>query len=106
MNVYTKEQLKELKELDVIKHFDTVLNSDYKRGTIRTVDEKVADIYENATNTKVLRNFTCKSCVFNLYKLAGLLYRTSVKYYQDENLKKARETKQIKKNNNKVKEDK
>ena len=44
MNLYTKEQIAELKKLDVIQHFKTVLDSDYKRGTSSIQDNKVADI--------------------------------------------------------------
>lgn len=93
MNLYSKEQIAELKKLDVIQHFKTVLDSDYKRGTSSTQDNKVADIYDAATGGKVSRNFSCKSCVFNLYRDAGKLYRESLEYQMKENLKKAREAK-------------
>lgn len=101
--MYTKKQLDRLKELDVIQHFTTVINSQYKRGTFRHVDEEVADIYENASGKKIQRNFTCKSCVFNLYKVAGELYFESEKYYKQknlDNLKKARTVKKQNKENN------
>lgn len=98
---YSKEEIKKLKELDVIQHFDTVLDSQFKRGTFTTTDNAVADIYEEATGTKVSRQFSCKSCVFNLYKNAGILYRESEKFYKQEAMRKAREAK----NQNKDKED-
>lgn len=90
---YSKEEIKKLKELDVIQHFDTVLDSQFKRGTFTTTDNAVADIYEEATGTKVSRQFSCKSCVFNLYKNAGILYRESEKFYKQEAMRKAREAK-------------
>lgn len=99
MNYFNREQMKKLKELDVIQHFNTVLNSEYKRGTFRETDEQVADIYEQASGKKVSRTFSCKSCVFNLYRDAGNLYRESEKYWKQEALKKAREAKENKKNN-------
>lgn len=101
---YSKEEIKKLKELDVIQHFDTVLDSQFKRGTFTTTDNAVADIYEEATGTKVSRQFSCKSCVFNLYKNAGILYRESELYYKQENLRKAREAKQNKKDKEDIKE--
>ena len=97
---YTKEQITELKELDVIQHFNTALDSDYKRGTSSTQDNKVADIYDAATGGKVNRNFSCKSCVFNLYRNAGELYRKTLEWQKKENLRKAREAKELKKINN------
>ena len=89
MNLYSKEQIAELKKLDVIQHFKTVLDSDYKRGTSSIQDNKVADIYDAATGGKVSRNFSCKSCVFNLYRKAGELYRETLEWMKkDKELKK------------------
>lgn len=84
MNLYTKEQIAELKKLDVIQHFKTVLDSDYKRGTSSIQDNKVADIYDAATGGKVSRNFSCKSCVFNLYRKAGELYNATLEWMKKE----------------------
>ena len=84
MSLYTKEQIAELKKLDVIQHFTTALDSDYKRGTSSIQDNKVADIYDAATGGKVSRNFSCKSCVFNLYRKAGELYRTTLEFMKKE----------------------
>ena len=84
MNLYTKEQIAELKKLDVIQHFTTALDSDYKRGTSSIQDNKVADIYDAATGGKVSRNISCKSCIFNLYKKAGELYRETFEFMKKE----------------------
>ena len=100
MNLYSKEQIAELKKLDVIQHFKTVLDSDYKRGTSSIQDNKVADIYDAATGGKVSRNFSCKSCVFNLYRKAGELYRETLEFMKKENIRKAREAKELKKVDN------
>lgn len=94
---YTKEQMEELKELDVIQHFNTTLDSEYKRGTSSLQDNKVADIYDAATGGKVSRHFGCKSCVFNLYKSAGELYRKTLEHNKKEQMRKAREAKELKK---------
>ncbi len=96
--MFTEEQIKQLEKLDVIRHFNTVIDSEYKRGTFRTTDEQLADIYETATNTKVNRNFNCKTCVFNLYRNAGLLYRKSLDYIKKSKMEKVRQAKQNKKN--------
>ena len=98
MNLYTKEQIAELKKLDVIQHFTTALDSDYKRGTSSIQDNKVADIYDAATGGKVSRNFSCKSCVFNLYRKAGELYRETLEFMKKE--KELKKKKVDNKNNN------
>ena len=99
MNLYTKEQIAELKKLDVIQHFTTALDSDYKRGTSSVQDNKVADIYDAATGGKVSRNFSCKSCVFNLYRKAGELYRETLEFMKKE--KELKKKKVDNENNNK-----
>ena len=99
MSLYTKEQIAELKKLDVIQHFTTALDSDYKRGTSSIQDNKVADIYDAATGGKVSRNFSCKSCVFNLYRKAGELYRTTLEFMKKE--KELKKKKVDNENNNK-----
>ena len=71
-----------------------MLDSDYKRGTSSVQDNKVADIYDAATGGKVSRNFSCKSCVFNLYRKAGELYRETLEF-----MKKEKELKKKKVNN-------
>ena len=98
MSLYTKEQIAELKKLDVIQHFTTALDSDYKRGTSSIQDNKVADIYDAATGGKVSRNFSCKSCVFNLYRKAGELYRETLEFMKKE--KELKKKKVDNKNNN------
>lgn len=99
MNLYTKEQIAELKKLDVIQHFTTALDSDYKRGTSSIQDNKVADIFDAATGGKVSRNFSCKSCVFNLYRKAGELYRETLEFMKKE--KELKKKKVDNENNNK-----
>ena len=99
MSLYTKEQIAELKKLDVIQHFTTALDSDYKRGTSSVQDNKVADIYDAATGGKVSRNFSCKSCVFNLYRKAGELYRETLEFMKKE--KELKKKKVDNENNNK-----
>lgn len=97
---YTKEQINRLEELGVIQNFMTATVSDYKRGTLRKQDETVADIYEQATGTKVNRNFGCSVCCFRLYRDAGTLYYSSKDYWKrvdEERMRKAREAKEKKK---------
>ena len=83
--MYSKEQIKELEKIgQTVKHFATVTQSGFKRGSLIKEDNAVADIYEKATNTKVERNFGCKSCNYNFYKKAAELYYQSKKFYEEE----------------------
>ena len=59
----------------------------------------MADIYDAATGGKVSRNFSCKSCVFNLYRKAGELYRETLEFMKKE--KKLKKKKVDNENNNK-----
>lgn len=104
MGFYTKEQIKQLEDLGAVQHFNSVLDSQYKRGTSNDLDNQVADIYDAATGGKVQRTFACKTCVMNLYRNAGQLYRKTLQYFkqkqaeqQREQLRKAREAKEAKK---------
>ena len=90
---YTQEQLKTLKDIGAVQHFNTVLDSDYMRSASLDMCTVVADIYDEVTGGKVSRNFGCKSCVYNLYRDAGRIYRNTLAHIQSENLKKAREAK-------------
>lgn len=99
MEYYTKQQIKELEDMGAVNHFNTVIDSQFKRGTTSDFDNKVADIYDAATGGKVNRNFGCKLCSANLYRNAGQLYRKSVAYYKQQKadqMRKAREAKQNK----------
>lgn len=92
---YTREQMKQLEDLDVINNFMTATVSDYKRGTLRSQDEKVADIYQAATGISPNRNFGCSVCSFRLYRDAGTLYYESKKFWEkyDKNKKDKKENK-------------
>ena len=83
--MYSKEQIKELEQIgQTIKHFATVTQSGFKRGSLSSEDNAVADIYEAATGKKVERQFGCKACCYNFYKRAAELYYESKKFYEEE----------------------
>lgn len=99
---FTKQQMKSLEDLNAIRYFDTVLDSDFKRGTPDSLNNAVADIYDEATGEKISRNFGCKVCCFNLYKKAGTLYRSSKAYYDTQQKIKMQKAREAKKNNTKT----
>ena len=93
--MYTRKQMQRLKEMGAENHFYTTIQSGFKRGTPISYDNEIADIYENATGTKVDRGFTCKSCCYNFYKKAATLYYDTKKYY--EKIDKEKEEKEAEK---------
>lgn len=76
----TKEQLEIYKKAH--NHFDTVINKQYKLATPQTLDNELADIYEEVTNEKLKRNWSCNRCCYNAYKKMGKLYYDSLDYYE------------------------
>lgn len=79
---FTKEQLKKLEVAEY--HFATAVNSNYKRGTMRQMNEMLADEYEKATGEKLNRNWSCANCCLNNFKVIGRLYFESKKYYEEQ----------------------
>ena len=79
---FTKEQLKKLEVAEY--HFATAVNSNFKRGTMRQMNEMLADEYEKATGEKLNRNWSCANCCLNNFKVIGRLYFESKKHYEEE----------------------
>lgn len=94
--MFSREQIKELKALGAVEHFDTILNSDFKRGTPHAMNVRVAELLDAARGQVVNRNLSCRSCVYELYKQAGRLYYDSLAEIQKENMEKARAAKKAK----------
>lgn len=85
---FNEEQLNELSKFET--HFRTALYSNYKRGTLRKDDIRIAEIYETATGENLSKNFGCGRCNLNFYK------KVAEKYFKDkealEAVKQVRET--------------
>lgn len=79
--MFSKEQMKRLQEMGAEYHFTTITLSQFKRGTPLSYDNEIADMYDKATNTKIDRNWSCKSCAYHSYKKIADLYFESKKYY-------------------------
>lgn len=72
MRLFTKEELNELSKWET--HFRTAVLSNYKRGTLRADDARIAEIYEAASGEKINKNFGCGLCNLNFYKKVGSKY--------------------------------
>lgn len=84
MKYFTKEQLKEIEDMGMVIHLATVVQSSFKRGTFVNDDNRLADLYEQATGETIKRNWGCKTCAFEAYKQIGQLYFDSKKYWEEE----------------------
>ena len=68
---FTKEQLEILKEAE--PHFLTA-KSGYVRYATRALHTLVADTYFQATGQRIPANWSCGTCVLNLYRKVGYFY--------------------------------
>jgi len=70
--VFSKEQLDKLYDAEI--HFKTATTQGYLKNCPRWLVDKVADVYEEATGSKVNRNWGCSVCVLNFMILVGKMY--------------------------------
>lgn len=68
---FTPEQLEILKEAE--PHFNTA-KSGYIRYASRDLHNLVANTYFEATGQKIPANWSCGTCVLNLYRKVGYFY--------------------------------
>ena len=83
--------MKRLQEMGAEYHFTTITQSQFKRGTPLAYDTEIADMYDKATNTKIDRNWSCKSCAYHSYKKIADLYFETKKYYAKKEKEKEAE---------------
>ena len=76
--IFTKEQIDFLYESEY--HFKNAKIGIVKNCP-RTLLDKIADLYEQATNAKVNRNWGCSVCVFNFISKVGQIYWKEKEYY-------------------------
>ena len=68
---FTQSQLEILKEAEVF--FEQATHG-YVRYAPRTLHTLVADTYFEATGQKIPANWSCSTCVLNLYRKVGSIY--------------------------------
>lgn len=82
MKYFNEKQLNELRPYE--HHFYTATKENYKRATPSTLNDKIADLYQEVTGNKLNRNWTCGTCVLNAFKAVGELYYQSLEVLQKE----------------------
>lgn len=75
---FTEEQMKVLKEASI--HFESVLKHNLIRNAPRHMTEDIVRIYELQSGQTVKRNFSCGTCVMNIYRMIGKAYYEYVEY--------------------------
>lgn len=88
---FSREQIETLKPAEI--HFYSCVYEQWKRGTVSTMNDLVADTYEQTTGEQLPRNWNCASCSFNNYLKVGKLYYESIEYWK--NIDEQKEGKQL-----------
>lgn len=76
MSLFDEKQVELLSKYEPV--FNTVTYQQYKRGTTAKQNEFVADMLETVTGKPANRNFSCNSCLYNLWVSVARIYYSSV----------------------------
>ena len=76
MSLFDEKQVELLSKYEPV--FNTVTYQQYKRGTTAKQNEFIADMLENVTGKPANRNFSCNSCLHNLWLAVARIYYSSV----------------------------
>lgn len=82
--IFNKEQLTALYDAEI--HFKSATTQGIVKNCPRWLVDKVADIYEDATGSKVNRNWGCSVCVFNFLCLVGKIYFKDLQTQGENNI--------------------
>ena len=76
MSLFDEKQVELLSKYEPV--FYTVTYQQYKRGTTAKQNEFIADMLENVTGKPANRNYSCNSCLYNLWLSVARIYYSSV----------------------------
>lgn len=80
---FNSKQIKKLKAAE--PYFTTVVKSQYKRATTIAMNDMVADMYDSVSGKQpISRNYSCNTCVYNLYLACGRLYFESIEQVENK----------------------
>ena len=83
MSLFDEKQVELLSKYEPV--FNTVTYQQYKRGTTAKQNEFIADMLENVTGKPANRNFSCNSCLYNLWLSVARIYYSSVEALNNNN---------------------
>lgn len=76
MSLFDEKQVELLSKYEPV--FNTVTYQQYKKGTTAKQNEFIADMLETVTGKPANRNFSCNSCLYNLWVSVARIYYSSV----------------------------
>ena len=84
MSLFDEKQVELLSKYEPV--FYTVTYQQYKRGTTAKQNEFIADMLENVTGKPANRNYSCNSCLYNLWLSVARIYYSSVEALKNNNV--------------------
>lgn len=80
--LFSIEQLEQLYPAEI--HFNNVIKNHNLRSAPRWLTEQIARIYTETTGQKLPSNYSCNTCVYNIYAKIGELYFRSKLYWETQ----------------------
>lgn len=80
--LFSIEQLNALYPAEI--HFENVIKNHNLRSAPRWLTEQIAKIYTETTGKKLPSNYSCNTCVYNIYAKIGELYFKSKLYWEQK----------------------
>lgn len=78
--LFSIEQLNALYPAEI--HFENVIKNHNLRSAPRWLTEQIAKIYTETTGNRLPSNYSCNTCVYNIYAKIGELYFKSKLYWE------------------------
>lgn len=78
---FSKEQIEQLSMFE--KQFDGAVYHERLRNAQRWMTEQIVALYESVTNNKLSHNYSCASCLMNIYRHVGTIYFNDKAAYED-----------------------
>lgn len=82
---FTKEQIDYLWEAEV--QFERVMKTNSIVNAPRWLTERVVETFEAATGKTLNKNYSCGTCVMNIYRIVGPIYFKDKKIFEEANAK-------------------
>lgn len=83
---FSEEEIAEIKKMGLHKHLDTAYHFQYKMGSPKGLNDKLADMYEVLDDAKPFnRNWSCGNCAYEAFRIMGERYFKSIEYHERKN---------------------
>lgn len=83
---FSEDEIAEIKKMGLHKHLDTAYHFQYKMGSPKGLNDKLADMYEVLDDaTPFNRNWSCGNCAYEAFRIMGERYFKSIEYHERKN---------------------